>query len=621
MWGRRRLDRRPAAVSEAPPACTFRDLERLLTLFAAGLTGGALTLAENREATERGAYTDGQTVFLPAQLPLGADRRAHLRLYKGLVAHAAAQVWYGSLAEELRARMGQVADPQLAAYLYTSIEGARLSAQLAADFPGLGRDLAASDHLALARRPLPAGGTRVQVVEGMVHVLLGNAPPTGLSRASATALRELLALLPHGSSAAATASASLDLAFALSARLSQLRPAPLPPALLSRSAIRFDRLRRDVPAFPAPPPPAALPRPPDLPPERHPAGPTLVVEGQGPPPQLPNEERRGDAPAGRQVAVSYADTASRFTARLVPLSAEERRGAFVYPEWDATTGSYRPDWCALRPRRPRAAGTDYVERVLRRRHAQAQALKRQFETLRPERLRLHRQADGEDLDLDVVVEAHVDRRLGLPPAERPYSHVREQRRDIGVAFLVDLSGSMGGYLAGGERVIDVAKQALVLLCEALSVLDDRYAIYGFSGSTRKGCEFYTVKDFAEGYDDEVKRRLGGLLPLSYTRLGPPIRHTTSLLSAVAARVRLLLLLSDGRPNDFDAYGGAYGVEDTRRALLEARGHGLRTFCLTIDAEARDYMPRLFGAGNYVTLSRVEALPRTLPDLYRRLTQA
>ncbi|MGN6812840.1 MAG: nitric oxide reductase activation protein NorD, partial [Thermomicrobiales bacterium] len=355
-----------------------------------------------------------------------------------------------------------------------------------------------------------------------------------------------------------------------------------------------------------------------------PARPALVVEGKEPPRTVPNEERQRpeDRPGGRQAAVAYADTAPQFTARLVPLTAEEQRGAFIYPEWDTTIGGYRPDWVALRPRRLRAASAEWVERVLRQRHAQVQALKRQFEALRPERQRLRRQDDGEDLDLEVAVESYVDRRLGLPPGERPYARTREQRRDIAVAFLIDLSGSTGGFVAGphgGERVIDIARGALVLLCEALTMLDDRHAVYGFSGSTRKGCEFYTVKDFADAYDDETKRRISGLAPLSYTRLGPPIRHTATLLHAVSARVKLLLLLSDGRPNDFDAYGGEYGIADTRKALLEARGRGIRTFCLTIDAEARDYLPRLFGPDNYAILSNVAALPRRLPDLYRRLT--
>lgn len=129
--------------------------------------------------------------------------------------------------------------------------------------------------------------------------------------------------------------------------------------------------------------------------------PTLIVEGKGLPPSLPNEDRRADSAGGRQ-PVSYADTTPQFSSRLVPLT-EEKRGAFIYPEWDVTLGAYRAEWCALRPRRLRQSSTEWVERVLRRRHAQVQALKKQFETLRPERQRFRRQDDGEDFDLDVIV--------------------------------------------------------------------------------------------------------------------------------------------------------------------------------------------------------------------------
>ncbi|HET8629930.1 MAG TPA: hypothetical protein VFL91_21120 [Thermomicrobiales bacterium] len=610
----------PEARSQAPahPALPFRAVERLLSLYVAGLTDGALVVAERQDAAA-GAYTDGRAIFLPGELAAFPARAGNVLLYKVLTAHAAAQVLYGSLEpgpdlELLRA----APDPDLAHRLYSIVEGARLAARLAADFPGLGRDLAVLGAEALARRPRAASlAPRARALEAAIRWALGD----GADVPEQVAAR-LAALPENGDLATSTRPEVVARIGELVAALANLRAGEEPPPPFGRSRIRLDRV------YVEPPEPVGLPEPPRPPHRPHRADllpaprPALVVEGQGPPPALPNEERRADPGGSRQVAVSYADTLPQFTARLVPLTAEEKRGAFVYPEWDAALGAYRPEWCALRPRRLGAASADYVERVLRRHHAQVQALKKQFETLRPERQRLRRQDDGDDLDLDAAVESHVDRRLGLPPAERPYMRVREQRRDIAVAFLIDLSGSTGGYIGGvrgGERVIDVEKQSLALLCEALSVLDDRYAIYGFSGSTRKGCEFYTVKDFADAYDDGAKRRLSGLIPLSYTRLGPPVRHATRLLQEVNAKVRLLMLLSDGRPNDFDAYGGEYGVEDTRKALLEARGHGVRTFCLTIDAEARDYMPRLFGAGNYVTLARVEALPRTLPDLYRRLT--
>lgn len=615
---------RAEAIPAGPPPLALRAVERSLALFAAGVSGGTLTIAAGGGEV---AYTDGRAIFLPATVAHAPTRAGNLRLYQALIAHAAAQLRYGTLAQDggldlLR----EGGDPALLAALFDIVEGARLTARLATDFPGSGRDLHELGRAGLPARPAPAalrGRTLALEIVGRATIGAGEEALVGIRGRVAGELRALLPMLPAGGAwASMTRAESIALARSLGARLATLGVGVAPAPWLGRSTIRLDRLRRaSVP--PQSSPRAGFARPPQSPADLPRRAPALVTEGRGVPPALPREEgRHPPAQGGRQVAVSYADTAPQFTARLVPLTVEERRGAFLYPEWDVTVGAYRPDWVALRPRRTRAGSPEWVEGTLRRRHAQVQQIKRQFEALRPERQRLRRQDDGEDFDLDAIVESHVDRRLGLPPSERPYARTREERRDIAVAFLVDLSGSMGGYVAGprgGERVIDVAKEALTLLCEALTTLDDRHAVYGFSGATRKGCEFYTVKDFAEGWDDETKRQLGGLAPLAYTRLGPPIRHTTTLLAAVPARVRLLLLLSDGRPNDFDAYGGEYGIADTRKALLEARGRELRTFCLTIDAEARDYMPRLFGPDNYATLSNIASLPRVLPELYRRLT--
>lgn len=615
-----------APIVEYPPL-PLREAERTLALFVTGLTDGALTIAGNAEATAGGAYTDGRTIFLPERVAHAPMRAGNLRVYKATIAHTAAQRLYGTLELDGLDRL-RAADSQLIFALFDIIEGTRLAARLTSDFPGIGRDLATLGRESLALRPaLAAQRGRTQALEALLRGALGSEGDdlSGLRGRTLESLRALVALLPPGEAwAALTRADSLDLARGLHERVAGLAANAIPGPLLGRGRIRLDRLRRET-LIPSPPPPPRREEsePPKAPTASPRPAPTLIVEGRGLPPPLPNSEgRRPESLGGRQVAVSYADTAPQFTSRLVPLTAEEKHGAFIYPEWDVTLGAYRPEWVALRPRRLRAGTTDWVEGVIRRRHAQVQAIKRQFETLRPERQRQRRQDDGEDLDLDVIVASHVDRKLGFPPDERPYARTREDRRDIAVAFLIDLSGSTGGYIAGprgGERVIDVAKESLVLLGEALTTLDDRHAIYGFSGSTRKGCEFYTVKEFADAWDDEAKRRLGGLAPLSYTRLGPPIRHTATLLGAIPARVKLLMLLSDGRPNDFDAYGGEYGIADTRKALLEARGRGIRTFCLTIDAEARDYMPRLFGPDNYVTLADVTALPRKLPDLYRRLT--
>jgi nitric oxide reductase NorD protein len=159
----------------------------------------------------------------------------------------------------------------------------------------------------------------------------------------------------------------------------------------------------------------------------------------------------------------------------------------------------------------------------------------------------------------------------------------------------------------------------VLLCEALERLGDRYAIHGFSGYTHTRCDSYRVKDFAEPYDAKVQARISGIRPQDYTRMGVAIRHLTRKLLAVEARTRVLIVLSDGRPDDEDGYRGDYGIEDTRQAVLEARGRGVHPFCITIDDQAQAYLPHVFGPAGYVLVEKVDRLPLRVSEIYRRMT--
>jgi len=187
-------------------------------------------------------------------------------------------------------------------------------------------------------------------------------------------------------------------------------------------------------------------------------------------------------------------------------------------------------------------------------------------------------------------------------------------RNIAVAFMVDMSGSTKGWINEAER------EALLLLCEALERLGDRYAIYGFSGITRKRCELFRIKTFDENYSEAVKARIAGIAPQEYTRMGFAIRHLSKLLTDIEAGTKVLITLSDGRPDDyFDGYRGPYGIEDTRMALLETQRAGIHPFCITIDQEARDYLPHMYGAARYVILNDVAQLPAKVADIYRRLT--
>ena len=207
----------------------------------------------------------------------------------------------------------------------------------------------------------------------------------------------------------------------------------------------------------------------------------------------------------------------------------------------------------------------------------------------------------------------ADTQHGEEMTDRLFVKLHKLERNIAVMFMVDMSGSTKGWINDAER------EALALLCEALETLGDRYAIYGFSGMTRKRCEVYRVKSFDDPYDDDVKARISGIRPKDYTRMGVTIRHLSYLLNQVEARTKLLITLSDGKPDDYDTYRGAYGIEDTRMALIEAKRSGIHPFCITIDNEARDYLPHMYGAVNYAVIDEVRKLPLKVSDIYRRLT--
>ena len=289
-------------------------------------------------------------------------------------------------------------------------------------------------------------------------------------------------------------------------------------------------------------------------------------------------------------------------------------GATLYPEWDHGRRHYRKNWCVMREKDVAPVHDDFVARTLQKHGGVVEQLRRTFEAMRDENRLLKRQPYGDDVDIDALVEAIADARDGREMTDRLFTRTRRAERNIAVAFMVDMSGSTKGWINDAER------EALILLWEALEALGDRYAIYGFSGVTRKRCELYRIKRFDEPYSPEVRARIGGIRPQEYTRMGFAIRHLTSLLDGMEARTKLLVTLSDGKPDDYqDGYRGPYGIEDTRQALIEARRRGVHSFCITIDREARDYLPHMYGASHYVIIDDVGMLPRKVPDIYRRLT--
>lgn len=294
------------------------------------------------------------------------------------------------------------------------------------------------------------------------------------------------------------------------------------------------------------------------------------------------------------------------------------RAGVAYPEWDWRTAEYHAGRAVVHEATASRGDRTWSLEVLRSHTREVAAVRRQFERLRARRVRLVRQLDGDDLDLDAFVSAWADARAGMAADDRMYERVQPERRDVAISLLVDVSGSTDSWIADRRRIIDVEKEALILACEALDALGDRYNVLAFSGEGPRGVVIRVVKGFGERNGVAVSERIAGLEHDRYTRLGAAVRHATAALSRERARHRLLLVLSDGKPNDVDEYEGRYGIEDARQAVAEARLQGLSPFCLTVDREAPIYLPRIFGPRAYAVLRRADRLPAVLVDVVRQL---
>ena len=294
---------------------------------------------------------------------------------------------------------------------------------------------------------------------------------------------------------------------------------------------------------------------------------------------------------------------------------------FHYDEWDHKIEDYRPAWCILTEHRQTRTQEGFVAATFYEFGGVVTQIRRNFQLMRPEALRkMRRQEDGDDLDTDGLVEYVVDRRARIAPTPRVYVKREKRDRDVTTAFVVDMSSSTDRKIDGRKRIIDIEKEALLLMCEALEAIRDEYAIYGFSGSGREDCQFYVVKELGERYDDRVKGRIGGIYARQKTRMGPALRHATRRLAAADSHVKLMILLTDGKPYDSDTYqDNAYAQEDTKMALREARREKIHLFCVTVDREGADYLPHMYSDANFVIIDDVRTLPQKLPQLYRRLT--
>src|SRR5690349_141189 len=303
--------------------------------------------------------------------------------------------------------------------------------------------------------------------------------------------------------------------------------------------------------------------------------------------------------------------------------------AYNYDEWDRELTDHRLGWCRVIEKQVKQGDRAFVEQTKERHKGVISSIRHQFQLMKPENLiRVANEVDGEEFDLNAVIDYVIDRRADGQQSERIYTKRLRRRRDVAVSFLLDQSSStartigrhpLQPYTRPGRRIIEIEKEGLVLMSEALEAVGDVYSINGFTSEGRRNVKFYVVKDFDEKYNDEVKRRIGGINYQNNTRLGAASRHASAKLAKQDARTRLLIVLSDGRPYDHDYGDARYAREDTREALRQAKNEGITPFCITIDRESEAELRDLYGEVGYTIIDDVLSLPERLPGIYRRLT--
>jgi hypothetical protein len=654
-----------ASVEHALSGVPFRQVARRVKLFVQGLCGTAVAVAALPDSVTSPARAtvspDGRSISLPSLLRRYPTAAENERLYLVMAAHEAGHVEFGTyqlrleslsdLIETVRHRYGrsQQASPETLAALFQLyphaslvrdlwglLEDARVEFLLQAEYPGLRNDLARLAAESIGPRD-PAQGVMPKelVVDCLLRLSTGEAHDSAVPKAVREEVSILWGMCQSILKTTASAEETVRVVDAVYVRLEELLAARADMIKVERQE---EEKEPDVGQAQS-----------DQPGGEYRAMTEVVYRGSMNPEliswsreSLVGKDRhstQSDGTATRDVQSSAEAPGDRDISsegrslpsvveegltletdsplRLEPAPHEGR--AVLYPEWDYRIEGYRVNWCRV-VEQPAALGSDeFVTTTLAAQQSLVKSLRRFFEGLRPPAFRrVAGQPDGDEVDLDAVVRKIGEQRAGMEGGDRVYVRREKKERQVAVAFLVDISGSTSRQLEDGRRVIDIEKAGLVLLCEALDAVGDQYGLYAYSGQGRGKVDFLTIKDFDDRLGPSTAHRLGVLAPQQQNRDGAAIRHTTAKLLARAAKSRILVLLSDGRPLD-DQYKDDYSLEDTKTALREARQRGVETFCVTIDREAEHYLRRMYADAQYCVIDRIESLPMKLPRLYKQLT--
>jgi nitric oxide reductase NorD protein len=336
----------------------------------------------------------------------------------------------------------------------------------------------------------------------------------------------------------------------------------------------------------------------------------------------PQEADRADQPELREAQVEDPDPEKKEQESPHAIALELVMRSVDYGEWDYTIGLERPSWCTLFEKQPVLGDPSLIDAVLHRHEALQQKVKALIRAAQIQQaLRLRKQHEGDRMDLDAAIRAVIDIRSQHEPDPRINMRTVRRGRDLSVLVLLDISKSTGDIIRSeNTTVLDLARESLALLAEAMSELGDEFAIHGFTSNGRRDVSYFRFKDFGAPYGPQAKAALAGITPLLSTRMGPAIRHAGEFLRAQASGRKLLLVITDGEPSDIDIHDPRYLMMDAKKACEGLMRHGVQPFCMSLDPRADKYVSTIFGRRNYLVMDKIARLPEKLPLIYLRMTQ-
>ena len=590
--------------------CEFSEASNFIRHFVRGLGGRELQIISDKQT-----FTDTESLYLPAVYAIFPFAKTNFTLYKLTAAHLWAQTWYGTWCYEIVEKLIRHCSTDDVMPVFNRLECIRLDACMARDFPGLAREFEIfgytnddafaqwSQWREYGRTLIESGTTAEDSIRLIDQVKQLPLPPLKNYQGEMfvnQVHKVMIERIERDKSELTRMIQSIDVN-EMKFKKSNFRDASLTRRLgLKNSDYDYENQKPEanIQLMMG----AEMDTLSNFRPELISS---ILQDFDG----IPEEYLQLLDLGNDNKDLSPTATAGNDRQQSEPKIS----GIFRYREWDYRVQQFHENFCSLRELPATLGDESFVDETLKKYLHLVNSLKRTFEGVLLESQLQRRQSDGDDLDLDAIIKAYAEVANGQEMSEYLYTRYRNQSRNIAVMFMVDMSGSTVGWVNKAE------KESLVLLCEALEMLGDRYAIFGFSGRSNQGCEVYRIKTFDQPYDLCVRQRISGIKPKSFTRMGAAIRHLGSQLQLTLAHTKLLITLSDGRPEDCDGYKGQYGIEDTRHALREIQKTDIQAFCITIDKEAQEYLPYMYGAANYTVIDEVDKLPQKVTEIYRRLT--